>query len=120
MNHIILSQSDMSRKRNFTTEQAKAKLQAEKEDLNRELLELNQDMDDNMQMWTLDFMNLVFSRGTEHDEFFNEVVYPEAYNYYDFKVDHFKKHSLRLNALYYALIELIGIKVLSIEQRLAD
>ena len=41
MNHIILGQSDMSKKRNFTTEQAKAKLRAELEELDRERRELN-------------------------------------------------------------------------------
>ena len=70
-----------------------------------------------MQVWMLDFMNLVFGRGSEHDEFFNEVVLPEASANFDFKIESFKKHQLRLNALYYALIELIGVKVTSQELR---
>lgn len=77
-------------------------------------------MDVNMQVWTLDFMNLVFGRGAEHDEFFNNVVYPEASAYFDFKIESFNKHPLRLNALFYALIDLIGIKVISNEMRLPE
>lgn len=49
-------------------------------------------MDLNVQTWTLDFMNLVFGRGQEHDEFFNEVVLPEASVYYNYPIDDFKKH----------------------------
>jgi hypothetical protein len=49
-------------------------------------------MDHNMRVWTLDFMNLVFGRGTEHDEFFNEVVFPEASANFDFRIESFKKH----------------------------
>lgn len=71
-------------------------------------------------MWTIDFMNLVFGRGVEHDEFFNDVVYQEASIYYDFKIEDFKKHQVRMNALYYALIYQIGLSVTSYESRVPD
>jgi hypothetical protein len=74
---------------------------------------MNQDMESNMQMWTLDFLNLVFGKGSEHEEFFGEVVLPDAAAYYDFSHEILKKHQLRWNALYYALVYHIGVKVTS-------
>lgn len=117
--NIILNQSDFSsstHKRDLTLRE----LEAKRDSILREKKDLNQDMDINMQVWTLDFMNLVFGRGAEHEEFFNEVVYPEASANFDFKIESFKKHPLRLNALFYALVELIGIKVTSYEQRVPE
>jgi uncharacterized membrane protein len=106
--HIILNQSDISssnNRRNLTINE----LEQRRDAILKEKLELNQDM--------LDFMNLVFGRGQEHDEFFNDVVFLETSIYYDFKLELLRKHPLRLNALYYALLELIQIRVTPVEQR---
>jgi len=114
--HIILNQSDISssnNRRNLTINE----LEQRRDAILKEKLELNQEMDVNMQIWMLDFMNLVFGRGQEHDEFFNDVVFLETSIYYDFKLELLRKHPLRLNALYYALLELIQIRVTPVEQR---
>ena len=62
-------------------------------------------------------MNLVFGRGQEHDEFFNEVVFAEASVYYNYPINDFKKHQIRLNALYFALTELISMKINRIDSK---
>jgi hypothetical protein len=80
--------SNSTNKRELTQRE----LDQKRDSILKQKKELNQDMDHNMRVWTLDFMNLVFGRGTEHDEFFNEVVFPEASANFDFRIESFKKH----------------------------
>lgn len=87
---IILSQSDVSGS-NDRLQRSIRELKAKRETVFQEKNDIK-DMEQLMQMWTIDFMNLVFGRGVEHDEFFNDVVFPEASVYYDFKIEDFKTH----------------------------
>lgn len=68
-------------------------------------------METNVRMWTHDFMNLVFGHSEEKNIFWHEVLLPEVVQYYQYySLEDLKKHDIRLNALYFALLELVGLK----------
>jgi len=72
-------------------------------------------MDSTIQAWILDFMNLIFGASEEKEDFWKEVVLTETSTYYSYPLDNLKRHEIRLNALYFALIDLIGLKVTQID-----
>jgi hypothetical protein len=95
--------------------------------LEGELHELSGDMQVNVKLWTHDFMNLVFGKSEENEQFIKTVVLPEVAQYYqvvipeqsqnytDYPLEELLSYPLRLNALYFALTDLMGIKCLTVE-----
>ena len=47
----------------------------------------------------------------------SQIVRPEIANYYNYPLEDLEKHELRLNALYFSLTELIGLKCINQEER---
>ena len=71
----------------------------------KEREELNTDMDTNVSMWIHDFMNLVFGLSDEQNFFMYQIVLPEVSKYYNYPLDELEKFDLRLNALYFSMLE---------------
>jgi hypothetical protein len=60
----------------------------------------------------------VFGTGDENKPFFNEIVFPEVVTYYQpFPLEELAKYDLRLNALFFAMLELIGLKCVPFESK---
>lgn len=73
-------------------------------------------MSSQIQIWLFDYLNLVFGESQEHDEFFRYLVFPETSEYYQFPIEELLSHELRFNALYFALINALGLKLSYKEQ----
>lgn len=84
-----------------------------------EMLEQPNIMDQLIKEWIIDFMNLIFGSSEDRDNYWDEVVVYETSVYYQFPIADLKKHEIknRLNALYFTLTELIGLKVTPVEQK---
>ena len=80
-------------------------------------MELNTDMETNISMWIHDFMNLVFGQSDETNFFMSQIVRPETANYFHYPLEDLEKHEIRLNALYFSLLELIGLRCINQEER---
>ena len=80
-----------------------------------------------VEVWLLDFLNLVFGAGPTTQEFWDEVVIPSTASYYTeaqygdinkateqalIAIKEFRSYDRRLNALWFALVELLNIKVI--------
>jgi hypothetical protein len=74
-------------------------------------------MQTNVNMWIHDFMNLVFGQSEESTFFVEKIVQPEVSNYYNYPLYDLEKREIRLNALYFSLLELIGLKCINLEER---
>lgn len=70
-------------------------------------------------MWIHDFMNLVFGQSEESTFFVEKIVRPEVANYYNYPLDDLEKREIRLNALYFSLLELVGLRCINLEERRA-
>jgi hypothetical protein len=64
-------------------------------------------------------MNLVFGQSEETSYFFEKIVRPEIANYYNYPLDDLEKREIRLNALYFSLLELVSLRCVYIEERQA-
>ena len=77
------------------------------------MLELGRDMDDIIKEGIIDYMNLVFGKGEETEEFWNSILIPYSAYYFQFPVkdleEHYRKEYLR-NALYFSFIYLFGLE----------
>lgn len=74
-------------------------------------------MDKNVKNWTHDFMNLVFGHSEEQKLYREQVVLPQTAAYYIYlPLEDLMKHEIRLNALYFALIDLIGLKCFEVKE----
>jgi hypothetical protein len=67
--------------------------------------ELQKPMQDSINEWIIDFLNLIFGNGEETIAFWDEVIYAEVVAYYSYPFEELRKHERNLNALYFALIE---------------
>ena len=76
-------------------------------------------MQTNVSMWIHDFMNLVFGQSEESTFFVEKIVRPEVANYYNYPLDDLEKREIRLNALYFSLLELVGLRCINLEERRA-
>lgn len=77
----------------------------------KEQEELNGEMDQNIKGWTHDFMNLIFGLSQEKKIFWEQILLNEVRDYYIYyPLEELAKHEIRLNALYFALIDLIGLE----------
>lgn len=76
-------------------------------------------MQTNISMWIHDYMNLVFGQSDETTFFFEKIVRPEIANYYNYPLDDLEKREIRLNALYFSLLELVGLRCINLEERRA-
>ena len=68
-------------------------------------------MQDCIDDWILDFLNLIFGNGEETSSFWEEVLYAEVAAYYGYSYEELRKSEKNLNALYFNLIEQIGLRV---------
>lgn len=74
-------------------------------------------MDKNVKGWTHDFMNLVFGHSEEKELYWKQILLPEVAQYYMYyPIEDISKHEIRLNALYFALIDLIGLKCCEVKE----
>jgi hypothetical protein len=90
--------------------------QQEYEMKERELLEesrlLSQNMDDQIKMAVVDYMNLVFGAGAETEDFWTTVLLPYASQY-------LMRSTRYLNALFFAFTTHFGIKINKVTQQTA-
>lgn len=68
-------------------------------------------MDEEIKKAIVDYINLVFGAGEETDEFWNTVLLPYASQYFNFPFEELQKANRYLNALFFAFISQIGIKI---------
>lgn len=64
-----------------------------------------------VQDWLLDFMNLVFGSSDDTRQFWDEVLLPEAAIHYQFDLQELYKFERSLNALYFALVEHLNLRI---------
>ena len=86
-------------------------LAKKEQEIERDELELRKPMEQRVKEWLLDFMNLVFGSSEESRSFWDEVLLPEASVYYDFDLPQLLKFEPNLNALYYALVEHLNLRI---------
>jgi hypothetical protein len=60
-------------------------------------------------------MNLVFGQSEESYDFWNFIVLPEARHYYQLSADEIEMKEVRLNALYFAILEHVGLTLTVID-----
>jgi hypothetical protein len=56
-------------------------------------------------------MNLIFGQSEDNKRFWSEILAPKASSYYDYPFDTIDKNEFKLNALYHALIDNVGLSV---------
>jgi len=60
-------------------------------------------------------MNLVFGSGDENEEFWYEILLRETSEYFTYSYEElrkFYKNEMKINALYFAVIDITGLKVI--------
>ena len=72
---------------------------------------LNKPMEERVNEWIIDFLNLVFGVDEETRQFWKEVLLPEVHVYYSYRLQDLYDYERNLNALYFALIEQLNLKV---------
>ncbi len=59
-------------------------------------------MDDMIKMAIVDYLNLIFGAGDETNDFWNSVLMPYVYQYYNYPLDDLVRAPKYLNALFFA------------------
>ena len=79
--------------------------------LRKEQEEMERPLEERIKEWLIDFLNLVFGNSQDTQDFWDEVIYAEVSAYYNFEYKELKNHKRNLNALYFALVEQLGLEV---------
>lgn len=66
--------------------------------------------DKELRVHLVDFLNLLFGESQESTVFWNEVLLVRASQYYQLDINYFRDSEVKVNALYYAFLDLTGIK----------
>lgn len=61
--------------------------------------------------WIIDFLNLVFGHSDDTRNFWSQVLLPEVSVYYSYEMRELVKFERNLNALYFALVQQLNLKV---------
>eukprot|EP00351_Strombidinopsis_sp_SopsisLIS2011_P002444 CAMPEP_0116871726 /NCGR_PEP_ID=MMETSP0463-20121206/2210_1 /TAXON_ID=181622 /ORGANISM="Strombidinopsis sp, Strain SopsisLIS2011" /LENGTH=73 /DNA_ID=CAMNT_0004510703 /DNA_START=718 /DNA_END=939 /DNA_ORIENTATION=+ len=72
-------------------------------------------MDERIRENLTDFMNLVFGASEERDDFWNDILLRETSEYFNYPYEDLTKHEMKLNALYFAVIDVTGLKVIGVD-----
>lgn len=67
--------------------------------------------------WYQDFLNLVFGKDPETEDFYKAVVFPRVASYYNYPIQSLEKYKFNFIAMYYSLLYHCGLEV-SKEQEL--
>ena len=69
-------------------------------------------MDETIKKGIVDFINLIFGAGKETTEFWENILLPYTASYFSFSFEELMKQQKNLNAIFFAFINLAGIKII--------
>lgn len=58
-----------------------------------------------------DFMNMVFGKDTDTDEFWEQILFPRASQAFSYPIEKFAKAKVNLNALFFAFVHHFGLEL---------